>query len=74
MSLGHFGKELPKVLFLKQFVDLDLQCDTILRFVTVVAVEVAPDTKVPERIGRFHLLRLVDLLAHLPQNVDQLRP
>ena len=74
MALGLCGKELPEVSFLKQFVDLDLQCDAVLCFVTVVTVEVAPETRVPERIGCFHLLKPLDLLAHLPQNIDQLRP
>ncbi|KAF2557526.1 hypothetical protein F2Q68_00015678 [Brassica cretica] len=66
-------KELPEVSFLKQLVDLDLHCDAVLRFVTVVSVEVAPETRVQERVGCFHLLRPLDLLAHLPQNIDQLR-
>ena len=74
MALCVFGKELPEVSFLKKFVDLDLHCDAVLRFVTVVMVEVAPETRVPERIGCFHLLRPLDLLAHLPQNIDQLWP
>ncbi|KAF3582249.1 hypothetical protein DY000_02031580 [Brassica cretica] len=49
-------------------------CDAVLRFVTVISMEVAPETRDPERIGCFNLLRPLDLLAHLPQNIDQLRP
>ncbi|KAF3538187.1 hypothetical protein F2Q69_00022574 [Brassica cretica] len=41
---------------------------------TVVAVEVSPKTRVPEGLGCFHLQRPLDLLAHLPENIDQLRP
>ena len=73
MALGLFGKKLHEVSFLKQFVDLDLHCDAVLHFLTVVTVEVALETRVPERIRCFHLLRPHDLLAHLPQNIDQLR-
>ena len=39
MALGLLGKELPEVSFLKQLVDLDLQCDAVLRFVTVVLLK-----------------------------------
>ena len=70
MALGLLGKELPEVSFLKKLVDLDLQCDAVLRFVTVVSMEVSPETKVSERVGCFHLLRPLDMLAHLPQNID----
>ena len=66
MALGLCGKELPEVSFLKQFVDLDLMGNAVLLFVTLVSVEVAPETRVTERIERFHLLRPLDLLAHLP--------
>ncbi|KAF3501407.1 hypothetical protein F2Q69_00042237 [Brassica cretica] len=41
---------------------------------TQSSVEVAPEARVPERVGGFHLLRPFDLLAHLPQNIDKLRP
>ena len=74
MGLGLLGKELTEVSFLKQLVDLDLKCDAVLRSVTVVPVEVTPKAKVPEGIRCFHLLRPLKLLAHLPQNIDQLRP
>ncbi|KAF3521665.1 hypothetical protein F2Q69_00048433 [Brassica cretica] len=38
--------------------------------VTVVEMEVAPEARVPERVMCLHLLRPLDLLAHLPQDVD----
>ena len=74
MAFGLLGKELHEVCFLMQLVDLDLQCDAVFCFVTVVSVEVASRTRVPERIGCFHLLRPLDLLAHLPQIIDPLWP
>ena len=74
MALGLLGKEIPEVSFPKQLVDLDLYCNAVLRFVTVVLMEVAPEAKVLERVGSFHPLRPLDLLAHLPQNIDQLWP
>ncbi|XP_013639550.1 PREDICTED: photosystem II D2 protein-like [Brassica oleracea var. oleracea] len=48
MALGLLGKELPEVFFLKQLVDLELLCDAVLRFVTVVSVEVPPETRAGE--------------------------
>ena len=57
---------------LEQFVDLDLQGDAVFSFVAVIAMEVAPEYRVPERVRCFHLWGPLDLLAHLPQRVDQL--
>ena len=74
MALSLIGKELLEVPFPKQLVDLDLSCDAVLRFVTMVSMEVAPEARVPERVGSFHLLRPLDLLENLPQNIDKLRP
>ncbi|KAF3510234.1 hypothetical protein F2Q69_00006846 [Brassica cretica] len=42
---------------------------SILSAITVVVMEVAPPVRVPVGIGGGHLLRPLDMLAHLPQNI-----